>query len=520
MLVHEPTHSLLLRVRDPFAIRELIPHSKTLDHVRFNIQVEHTEETARLLRNLGVNAPSPIATYYDWPGKHVPFDHQKTMAEFMITHHRCFNLSEMGTMKTAATLWAADYMMRQKLVRRVLILCTLSTMDSIWAQEIFDTLMHRQCVIVHGTCEKRREALEMDKDFYILNHDGVSIREVARAARRRKDIDLIIVDEGAVFRNSRVDRYRNLTDMIRPDQGIWWLTGAPCPNAPTDAWPQCRIINPSLVPEHFGAFKRKTMIQLSPFKWEARRGSEQMVFAAMQPAIRFLKKDVIDLPPVTTISFHAQLTKEQRDAFNEMRRHMQTEAENQQITAVNAADKLGKLRQILSGAIKDPQSDKYLVYPHGPRVEVLKEIIDSASAKVIVIVPFKGITYALEKELKKSYTVAVVNGDVPLHQRDKIFRAFKKQTDPHVLLCHPRVMAHGLNLTEADTMAFYAPIFSNDEFQQVIERFNRAGQVNKMTIARIGAHPMEWAIYNAVDIKAKSQDTILSLYNDVIGRSV
>lgn len=519
MLIHEPSHSLLLRVRDPFAVRELIPHSKTLDHARFNLQVEHTEETAQLLRNLGVNAPSPIATYYDWPGKHDPYEHQKAMAEFMATHFRCFNLSEMGTMKTAATLWAADYLMHEGLLQRVLILSTLSTMKSIWLQEIFDVLMHRQCVIVHGTREKRREALAMDKDFYILNHDGVSIQEVARAARRRKDIGLIVVDEGAVFRNSRVDRYRDLVNMIRPDQRVWWLTGAPCPNAPSDAWPQCRIVNPTLVPEHFGVFKRKTMMQLSAFKWEARRGSEQMVFEAMQPAIRFLKKDVIDLPPVITIPFHAQLTKEQCDAFNEMRRRMQTEAEEQQITAVNAADKLGKLRQILCGAIKDPQSDKYLIYPHGPRVEVLKEVIDNASAKVIVIVPFKGITYALEKELKRTYTVVVVNGDVPLRQRDRVFHAFKKQADPHILLCHPKVMAHGLNLTEADTMAFYAPIFSNDEYQQVIERFNRAGQTLKMTIARIGAHPLEWAIYQAVDTRAKAQDTILALYNDIIGRT-
>lgn len=519
MQVHVPTHNLLLKVRDPFAIRELIPHSKTLEHPRFNLAVEHTDETARVLRNLGINAPSPIATYYDWPGKHTPFEHQKLMAEFMIQYPRCFNLSEMGTMKTAATLWAADYMMREGAIQRALILSTLSTMDLIWAQEIFDTLMHRQCVIVHGTREKRREALAMDKDFYILNHDGVSIQEIARAVRRRKDINLLIVDEGAVFRNSRVDRYRNLVDMIRSDQRVWWLTGAPVPSAPTDAWPQCRIISPSRVPEHFGTFKRQTMVQVSPFKWLPRQGSEQIVFDAMQPAIRFLKKDVIDLPPVTTLPFQAQLTKEQRDAFNEMKRRLQTEAEDEKITAVNAADKLGKLRQILCGSIKDPKSERYLTYPHGPRLEVLKEIIDSASAKVIVIVPFKGITYALEKELKRNYTLAVVNGDVPLRQRDKIFKAFKKAADPHVLLCHPRVMAHGLSLTEADMLAFYAPIFSNDEFQQVIERFNRAGQTRKMTIARIGAHPLEWAIYNAVDIKAKSQDTILSLYNDVIGRT-
>ena len=70
------------------------------------------------------------------------------------------------------------------------------------------------------------------------------------------------------------------------------------------------------------------------------------------------------------------------------------------------------------------------------------------------------------------------------------------------------VMAHGLNLTEADTLIFYAPIYSNDEFQQVADRFNRAGQTRKMTIVRIGAHPLEWDIYRQLDGKATTQNSI------------
>jgi hypothetical protein len=76
-------------------------------------------------------------------------------------------------------------------------------------------------------------------------------------------------------------------------------------------------------------------------------------------------------------------------------------------------------------------------------------------------------------------------------------------------------MAHGLNLTEADMLIFYAPIYSNDEFQQVTERFNRAGQTRKMTIIRIAAHPVEWQIYKMVDNKKVTQDNILNLYASV-----
>jgi SNF2 family DNA or RNA helicase len=133
-----------------------------------------------------------------------------------------------------------------------------------------------------------------------------------------------------------------------------------------------------------------------------------------------------------------------------------------------------------------------------------------------VIVPFKGIIRELEEKLSEEYSVGVLNGDVSHKRRNQIIQDFKETKDPHVLLCHPRVMSHGLNLTEADTTIFYGPINSNDEFQQVIERFNRTGQKNKMTIVRIGAHPLEWEIYKIVDTRKVSQQSVLDLYTQIV----
>jgi SNF2 family DNA or RNA helicase len=149
---------------------------------------------------------------------------------------------------------------------------------------------------------------------------------------------------------------------------------------------------------------------------------------------------------------------------------------------------------------------------------VLLETISHAAAKVIVIVPFKGIIETLAKEVGEKYSVAVVNGDVSKTQRDAIFRAFKSEPDPHVLLCHPKVMAHGLNLTVADMTIFYGPCYSNNDVSQVIERFNRPGQKNKMTIVQLGASPLEWQIYKQVQQQSVSQMSMLDLYrNEVLG---
>ena len=102
------TRSVLLRHADPLSVRNLIPKSRTLAHEQYNLAVKHDLDGTRLLRNIGVQAPAPIRYYYNWPGKFKPGAHQIVMAEFLTLYKRGFNLSEMGTEKTAASLWAAD----------------------------------------------------------------------------------------------------------------------------------------------------------------------------------------------------------------------------------------------------------------------------------------------------------------------------------------------------------------------------------------------------------------------------
>ena len=515
MLVHTPTNSLLLKHPDPFAVREVLRKSKLLDHPQFNLAVQHTLEAAKVLRNMGVTAPAPIRYQYGWPGKFRPFAHQIVMSEFLTLHRRAFNLSEMGTAKTNAALWAADWLMQTGRVGKCLVLSPLSTLDRVWANDIFDTLMHRRCAILHGTVERRLERLNADVDFYILNHDGVNIPRVMDAIMRRPDINLVIVDEASMFRNYQTRKYKNLAKLVaRDDIRLWLMTGTPCPNEPTDAWALAKLVAPDRVPKFFGGFKRATMMQVTQFKWVPKADAYTVAYEAMQPAVRFKKIDCLDLPPVTQQDRQCDMTKEQRKAFEELRKTMIVQAKSgEKVTAANAADKIGKLRQILCGSIKI--DDEYETLDHSPRLQVLLESIAEASAKVLVVAPFKGIVRALEKELEEYYSVGVLNGDVSIGARDRIIRDFKGGPDPHILLCHPKVMSHGLNLTEADTLIFYAPIYSNDEYQQVTERFNRAGQKRKMTVVRMAAHPLEWEIYRLLDNRQSTQNSILDLYKQV-----
>ena len=63
--------ALLLRLRDPRKVTEVIPKSKELSGNR--VVVNWGVDEAHVLKNLNINAPSPIEGKYKWTGKYKPF---------------------------------------------------------------------------------------------------------------------------------------------------------------------------------------------------------------------------------------------------------------------------------------------------------------------------------------------------------------------------------------------------------------------------------------------------------------
>ena len=58
--------------------------------------------------------------------------HQRDTASFLTLHKRAFCFNEQGTGKTASVIWAVDYLMTLGVLKRVLVVCPLSIMQSAW----------------------------------------------------------------------------------------------------------------------------------------------------------------------------------------------------------------------------------------------------------------------------------------------------------------------------------------------------------------------------------------------------
>lgn len=519
MFISTRKKALILRLRDPERVLSVIPKAKKFTYKgKEYVAVPHRRDEVKVLNNIGINAPSPMLYYYDWPGRYTPFDAQRTTASFMAQHNRCFNLNDLGTGKTMSTLWAFDYLRSVGAVRKALVVTPLSTLERTWGDEVFNHFHHLTTAVLHGSREKRLKLLETDADLYLINHDGLKVSGLVEAINARSDIDLVIIDEvSQAARSAGSDRWKALAKVVRHEvePGVhrlaWGLTGTPTPNNPTDAWAQCRLLVPERVPVYFNAFKNQVMRQVGQFSWVPRPEAQDIVFEAMQPAIRFKRDEVVDLPEVTYVEREVELTAAQKKAYKDMLQKLQAEFDSGEVTAVNEAVKAQKAIQILCGVVYGKDGAEHVI-DAAPRFEAVREVCEESASKTIVFVPFVSMVEPLRAYLEKSgFSVACIHGGVAKGERDTIFSSFQKMKDPQVLVSIAQAMSHGLTLTAASTIVWAAPITSNDIFEQANARVSRPGQKLKQLIVMIEGSPLERKYYQRLKEKGRVQGVLLDM---------
>jgi len=503
--------ALLLKLRHPQQVTTVIPKSRKVN--TNNVLVKWGVTESHTLKNLNINVPSPIKGQYTWPGQHKPFAHQKDTSAFLTMNRKAFCFNEQGTGKTASAIWASDFLLKKGAIKRVLVICPLSIMDSAWRGDLFSFAMHRRVDIAYGSPDKRRKIIEGDAEYVIINYDGVAI---VQDAIIDGNFDLIIVDEATHYKNAQTTRWKTLNKVLKPDTWLWMMTGTPAAQSPLDAYGLAKLINPNCVPRFFGSFRDMVMYKVTNFKWIPKESAIDTVFNALQPAIRYTKEDCLDLPDMVYTTREVEMTRQQQKYYKELRNRMVIQAAGEEITAVNAAVNMNKLLQIACGAIYTDKGDT-LEFDIKHRYRVLREVIDESSQKVLVFVPFKhAISILAGKLTADGITNAVIQGDVKVGKRTEIFKAFQEQDDPRVLIIQPAAAAHGVTLTAANTVVWWGPTSSLETYAQANARVHRAGQTHKCTVVQLQGSLVEKHVYRLLDSKIDVHSQIIDLYNKLL----
>lgn len=522
---HDPQNNILL-YDVPDAVR-ILPHldgAQTLHNGYMAVPV--SLRNCQVLRHFKLPVIPIIDQDYDWPIR-APFrprEHQKIMANFMVTHPRSLNLSDMGTMKTLATLWAADYVMLQNPGMRAVISAPISILQRVWGDAITQHFLgKRTYTILHGDHKRRRKCLGTDSDFYIMGHDAlkqgaslnnrraVQLSGLSKDIADRADIGIGIIDEASAFRDEQSMRSRVARTNIGVKPYFWSLTGTPTPNGPLDAHGLARLVN-NAGGESYDHYKKRVMYHLSQWTWVPRPGAHEEAYKLLQPSIRYEMRECTDVPPCTEQMRDVELSEQQKKLIKDLKRDLQIQINSGTVTAVNEAALRLKLIQISCGAVYDTDH-KATRLDCKPRLAELRAVIEEAHRKVIIFTPLTSVVHLLYDDLTE-YSRAMINGEVPTKVRDEIFRRFQQDTDPQILIADPATMSHGLDLFAASVVVWYGATDRTELYLQANRRIDRPGQIVPTTVVQLAATSVEREIFKRCASNTSMQGAILQLVRE------
>lgn len=534
IVVFDEQGKMVVQLTDPVHIA----HAKTIPQCTVDVVNGATmamlpwhEDACRMLQNIGVDT-TLAAPFWKWEhhqveGKYKPMIHQLYTAAFLTLNPRAYVLSDPRTGKTGSLLLALDYMQKYGVITGgVLIITTVTTMPSVWAGSIKQTMPNARVNIAHT--KTRVSALAEPADYYVTNYDScrLSTQPFIDAVKEGR-IGAVVIDELTHVANASSQRHKAIDAIVNKTglRHVVGITGSPG-NNPEAVYGMCRMINRDKLP-----CKTKTVwldmvtwqYGPEPFMRKPRAEAPRIIHESMQPSVRFKKEDIIDLPPVVMQDRTCGMSKEQ----TAMRQQFKDEAvalakSGEIITAANGGVLFQKLMQVAQGFVMS-NDGKPEFLDAKEREATLLEAIAETDRKVVVFGMYKASNHRLMEIISKAgYSVELIDGSITGTKRADILDKFQNAKNPHVLVCQYVTVSFGVELSAADTMIFYAPpVVGGFLYAQVLERLSSVKQTaNKISIVRLISSPEEQRVYNRLDTGQEAGAVIAGLFEDYTKGSI
>lgn len=433
------------------------------------------------------------------------YRHQIETIKFYLQYKRCFIFDDMGTGKTMTMLAVTDFLKKNSKISKVLVICPLSVLMSVWTYHVLRYFPHRKFAILHGTKTKRINELSSDATYYVINTDGIKIIEQEII---KKKFDVLIVDESTYFSTHNTKRTKCLWRISKLIPSVVCMTGDPIPDDTLQSFAQSRIVNSTTCPRYFTKYRDLIKIKLDMYNYIDRPFAVEIANKILTPSIRHTLEECIDVPPITFESRDIQLTDDQLKHYKTMETEYVALVDQGFITASNAAVKALKLMQISAGIIIDEASQSIIIN-HKYRLEVLDNIYKQLPRKkLIVFASFTASVNSLVDHFKGK--AKKIDGSVNLRKRSGIIEEFQ-HGDLEVLICQPAAISHGVDLFASNIIIWWGPCYSNKHYAQCNRRIRRSGQTRPQIIIKFQSTKIERKIYAALESKQKVSSALLDL---------
>jgi len=310
-----------------------------------------------------------------------PYVHQLEAVDHFAPSNDAMLLWEMGTGKTGGglLLMRMRFMQEQRFLK-TLIVSPVVTLAN-WQNEIgiWTPIKPTNVIaLLEGTGKKKAEKVgklnPLEGNIVILNYEALLTDELFEAIQKWGP-EVIIGDEIHLCKAHNTKRSRAMAVLCDKAKYKILMTGTPILNSVKDIFMPFRIMDRGAT---FGTnihvFMSKYMMDMNE-GWNSRPGyfpkwvNNPKTFADLteriyKKAIRKLKSECLDLPPLIEKTVLLDMGKEQKKAYVEMKRDFLTFVEDQKklgtpqaVTAQMALVKALKLLQIASGHVKTDKGD-------------------------------------------------------------------------------------------------------------------------------------------------------------------
>ena len=402
-------------------------------------------------------------------------DYQEKAVDFIYERDRAMILASVGAGKTAISLTAMRDMIRDKHVKRWLVLAPKRVCVNVWPEEKQKWAPELNLALAIGSPTQRQAAFESTANVVVTNYDNI------QSLDSLKGFDGIVFDELTKLKNPSGKRFKHLEKLIKDIPVRWGLTGSFTSNGLEDVFGQCKVVDQALLGRSKGAFQQRYFVCVNRDfgEWEPRVGSLEAVMQTIKPATFLLdNSDYKDkLPPLHTVEMRCDLPN--RGPYEKMKEDFVVQFPDAQAIAANSAVVTQKLQQMSSGFVYDTSKEanpdtpgkfimtKRPIWFSSHRFDLLDDLLEENQRANTIIV------YNYEEELaelKRRYPHAET-----IDARQVVDRWNDGKVE--LLLIHPKSAGHGLNLQYGgNKIVFLSLPWSLELFEQTVGRLHRGGQ--------------------------------------------
>ena len=409
------------------------------------------------------------------------WQHQREALDFVKDKPGSMLAMEMGTGKTKVAIDlmdAHDY-------RRVLIVCPLSVVAGVWPGEFakhspapWTVLPLARGSLKDKQAQAEAAPLKSERAAVVINYESVW-REPFGSWARKQPWDLLVLDESHRIKSPGgvASRYcSRLSDRVPQCLA---LTGTPMAHSPLDIYAQYRALDKSIYGTSYFRFKSRYAVMGGWNNQEIMGYQHQEEFQEKLYSIAYRVEaaDVLDLPPLLTVTRMCELGPKARKLYRTLERDFIADLEEGRITAVNALSQLLRLQQVTSGYART--EDDRDVEVDTTKAELLADLLeDMGKEPVVVFARFKHdleVVHRVARRLgRPSYEISGARKELSLWNEGGGVLAVQIQSG-----------GLGIDLTKARYAVYYSLGFSLGDYLQSRARLHRPGQERPVEIIHL-----------------------------------